>query len=78
MLCDSEPKSFEQLSLDSFLPKNEVHLFVSTAVCYQTQTLRFVEPHVQLPLRIVPFLLHLIIFAFVSVQKFDPLWSELS
>lgn len=27
MLCDSEPKSFEQLSLDSFLPKNEVHLF---------------------------------------------------
>ena len=27
MLCDSEPKSFEQLSLDSFLSKNEVHLF---------------------------------------------------
>lgn len=64
--------------LTLFYQKTRYIYFVSTAVCYQTQTLRFVEPHVQLPLRIVPFSLHLIIFAFVSVQKFDPLWFELS
>lgn len=74
MLCDSEPKSaksFEQLSLDSFLPKNEVHLF-----CIYCSMLPDTDP--ALRGTFVPFLLHLTIFAFVSVQKFDPLWSELS